>query len=148
MNPNRTSTLPSPLRPEVMQERNRQDRGQDKKDTTMQINGEGRHKGPVCVCVCGGGGPTLACPGSMVGYEASTAGLRLCRTHLTGVTPGPAHRGTAEGLGAHDARQLSLAHLVAHRGKAGSSPVVFTTHNPGRENGINAFSQTKCMNRK
>ena len=76
----------------------------------------------------GGGGLTLACPRAVVGYEASTAGLRLSRTHLTGVTPGPAHGRTAQGLGAHDPRQLSLAHLVAHRGEAGSGPVVFTTH--------------------
>lgn len=66
----------------------------------------------------------LARPGAVVGYEAPPAGLRLRRAHLTGVTPGPAHGGTAERLGAHDARQLSLAHLVAHRGKARSSPVV------------------------
>lgn len=66
----------------------------------------------------------LARPGAVVGYEAPPAGLGLGRAHLAGVTPGPAHRGAAEGLGAHDARQLTLAHLVAHGGEARPGPVV------------------------
>lgn len=70
---------------------------------------------------------TLAGPGAVVWYEPSSAGIRLGRAHLTGVTPSPSHRGTAQGLCAHNASELALTHLVIHRGEAGSGPVVWNT---------------------
>lgn len=70
---------------------------------------------------------TLAGPGAVVWDEASPAGIGLGRAHLTGVTPRPPHRGTAQGLRAHDARELALAHLVVHGGEAGSRTVVWNT---------------------
>lgn len=70
---------------------------------------------------------TLAGPGAVVWDEASSAGIGLGRAHLTGVTPRPSHRGTAQGLRAHDARELALAHLVVHGGEAGSRTVVWNT---------------------
>lgn len=70
---------------------------------------------------------TLAGPSAVVWYEASSAGIRLGWAHLTGVTPRPSHRGTAQGLCAHDASELALAHLVVHGGEAGSRTVVWNT---------------------
>lgn len=70
---------------------------------------------------------TLAGPGAVVRYEPSSAGIRLGRAHLTGVTPCPSHRGTAQGLGAHNASELALTHLVIHGGEAGSGTVVCNT---------------------
>lgn len=67
---------------------------------------------------------TLASPRAVVWDEASPAGMRLSWAHLAGVTPRPAHRGTAQRLGAHDTRELALTHLVVHRGKARPSAVV------------------------
>lgn len=69
----------------------------------------------------------MAGPGAVVWDEASSAGIGLGRAHLTGVTPRPSHRGTAQGLRAHDARELALAHLVVHGGEAGSRTVVWNT---------------------
>lgn len=68
---------------------------------------------------------TLAGPSAVVWYEPSSAGIRLGWAHLTGVTPCPSHGGTAQGLCAHNASELALTHLVIHRGKAGSSTVVW-----------------------
>lgn len=68
---------------------------------------------------------TLAGPSAVVWYEPSSAGIRLGWAHLTGVTPCSSHRGTAQGLGAHDAGELALTHLVIHGGKAGSGTVVW-----------------------
>lgn len=76
---------------------------------------------------CEGADFTLAGPSAVVWYEPSSAGIRLGWAHLTGVTPCPPHRGTAQGLGAHNASELALTHLVLHRGEAGSGPVVWNT---------------------
>lgn len=67
---------------------------------------------------------TLAGPGAVVWDEPSPTGVRLGRAHLTRVTPGPSHCGTAQRLCANDACQLPLAHLVNHRGEARPSSVV------------------------
>lgn len=67
---------------------------------------------------------TLAGPRAVVWDEASATGVRLSRAHLTGVTPRPAHCGTAQRLCAHDPRELALTHLVVDRGEARSSAVV------------------------
>lgn len=78
----------------------------------------------LCYVMTGHGPPTLAGSGADVGYEAAAAGLWLGGAHLTWVPPRPAHRGTAQRLGAHDAAHLALAHLVVHLGEARPRPVV------------------------
>lgn len=70
---------------------------------------------------------TLAGSSAVVWYEPSSAGIRLGWAHLTGVTPCPSHRGTAQGLCAHNASELALTHLVIHGGEAGSRTVVWNT---------------------
>ena len=40
------------------------------------------------------------------------------------MTPGATNGGTAEGLGTHNATQLTLAHLVVDLREAGAGPVV------------------------
>lgn len=70
---------------------------------------------------------TLAGPGADIGNEAPAAGVWLCRAELTWEAPGTAHSGTAERLGADEARQLVLAPLGAHLAKAGPSPVICGT---------------------
>lgn len=80
----------------------------------------------------------LACPGAVVRYEPPPARVRLGRTHLAGVTPGPSHCGAAQGLGAHDAGELALTHLVVHRGEAGPGAVVSFTLSPGEAVGAHA----------
>ena len=76
------------------------------------------------MCVCVSVRLTLARSTADVGDEASATGVRLCRAHLTGVSPCPSNGGTAQGLGAHNATQLALAHLVVDLRKAGPGPVV------------------------
>lgn len=66
----------------------------------------------------------LAGSSANVGDEASSTGVRLSRTLLAGVTPGATDGGTAQCLGAHNATELPLAHLVIDLSEAGSSPVV------------------------
>ena len=66
----------------------------------------------------------MAGSGADVGDEASSAGVRLGRTLLTGVTPSSADCSTAESFGANDSTELALAHLVVHLGETRSSPVV------------------------
>lgn len=66
----------------------------------------------------------LAGPGADVRDEASSAGVRLGRTLLTGVTPRSPNGGAAKGFSANDPAELALAHLVVHLGKAWPSPVV------------------------
>lgn len=73
----------------------------------------------VCVCL------TLARAAADVGDEASATGVRLGGAHLTGVSPCPSDGGTAQCLGAHDATQLALAHLVVDLREAGPGPVVW-----------------------
>lgn len=60
-----------------------------------------------------------------VGDKAPPAGLRLGRTHLTGVAPGPTNGGTAQSLGADNACQLPLAHLVVDLSETWASPVIW-----------------------
>lgn len=67
---------------------------------------------------------TLAGSSTNVGNEASAAGVRLGRAHLTRVTPGPPNGGTTHGLGADDPAELALAHLVIYLAKAGTSTIV------------------------
>lgn len=67
---------------------------------------------------------TLACPSTVVWYEPSATGVRLGRAHLTGVTPRTSHCGAAQCLCAHNASELTLTHLVIHRGEARPSSVV------------------------
>lgn len=62
-----------------------------------------------------------------VGNEATAAGVRLGRTHLTGVAPGSAHCGTAECFGADNPAELSLAHLVADHSKTRACSVISFT---------------------
>lgn len=68
---------------------------------------------------------TLAGPSADIWDEATAAGLGLGRAHLTGVAPGPSHCGTAQGLGAHNARQLALAHLLVHLCETWACPVIW-----------------------
>lgn len=63
--------------------------------------------------------------GADVGDEASPAGVGLGGALLTGVPPGPADGGAAEGFGADDPAQLALAHLVVDLGEARPRPVVW-----------------------
>lgn len=109
---------------------------ESKKGLNPQKTGAGREEGGGTVTGRGarsrrgrreGADFTLAGPGAVVRDEASSAGIGLGRAHLTGVTPRPSHRGTAQGLRAHDARELALAHLVVHGGEAGSRTVVWNT---------------------
>lgn len=67
---------------------------------------------------------TLARPSAMVWYEPPSAGVRLGWTHLTRVTPCPSNCGAAQSLCAHYACELTLTHLVIHRGKAWPSSVI------------------------
>lgn len=67
----------------------------------------------------------MAGPSADIRDEAAAAGLGLGRAHLTGVAPGPPHSGTAQGLGAHNACQLALAHLLVHLGEARACPVIW-----------------------
>lgn len=69
----------------------------------------------------------LAGPSAVVRDEPSPTGVRLSGAHLAGMTPGSSHRGTAQSLSAHDARQLALAHLVIHRGEAWACAVISLT---------------------
>lgn len=62
-----------------------------------------------------------------VGNEAAAAGVRLGRTHLTGVAPGSAHGGTAKCFGADNPAELSLAHLVAYHSKTWACSVISFT---------------------
>lgn len=73
----------------------------------------------------------LARSSAVVWYEPSSAGVRLCWTHLTGVTPRSSHCGAAQSLCAHNACELALTHLVIHRGKARPGAVVSLTLSPG-----------------
>lgn len=73
----------------------------------------------------------LACTGADVGNESSPAGVWLGRAHLTRVTPRSANGGAAERFGAHDATQLTLAHLIVDLSEARSSPVVSLALRPG-----------------
>lgn len=66
----------------------------------------------------------LTCSSANVGDEASPAGVRLSGTLLAGVAPGSTDGGAAERLGAHDATELPLAHLVIDLSEARSCPVV------------------------
>lgn len=66
----------------------------------------------------------LACSSANVGDEASSTGVRLGGTLLTGMTPGTTDGGTAQRLGTHDATELPLTHLVIDLSEAGASPVV------------------------
>lgn len=67
---------------------------------------------------------TLTCSAADIRDKASATGVRLGRAHLARVTPGTTNGGTAEGLGAHNATQLTLAHLVVDLREAGTGPVV------------------------
>lgn len=80
----------------------------------------------------------LACPGAVVWYEPSPAGVRLGRAHLARVTPCPPHGGAAQRLRTHDAGQLALTHLVAHRREARPGAVVSFTLGPGEAVGAHA----------
>lgn len=66
----------------------------------------------------------LACSSANVRDEAPSAGVRLGCTLLAGMTPGSADGCTAEGLGAHNATELTLTHLVVDLSETGSCPVV------------------------
>ena len=86
-------------------------------------------KGPqttgwVIRCTRAEGSLTLASSSAYVGDEAPSAGLRLGWTHLTGVAPGAADRGTAERFRADNPAELSLAHLVADHSKTWTCPVI------------------------
>lgn len=59
--------------------------------------------------------------------EAAATGVGLGRTHLTGVAPGAADRGTAERFRADNPAELSLAHLVADHSKTWTCPVISFT---------------------
>lgn len=67
---------------------------------------------------------TLACTGADVGDETSSARVGLGRAHLTWVTPRSPDGGATQCLGAHDAAQLTLAHLVVDLCEARPGPVV------------------------
>lgn len=69
----------------------------------------------------------LTSSGADVGNEAAAAGVRLGRTHLTGVAPGSAHCGTAKCFGADNPAELSLAHLVAYHSKTRACSVISFT---------------------
>lgn len=69
----------------------------------------------------------LASSSSDVGDEAPPAGLRLGRTHLAGVAPGPSNGGAAQCLRADDACQLPLAHLVVDLSETRAGPVISFT---------------------
>lgn len=84
---------------------------------------------------------TLAGTGADVGNETSSARVRLGGTHLTRVTPRTSDGGAAQRLGAHDAAQLTLAHLVVDLREARSRPVV-CKRDRKRE------KLTKCFNSK
>ncbi len=62
--------------------------------------------------------------GADVWDEASPAGVWLGRALLTGVAPCSTNGGAAEGLGADNATELTLAHLVVHLSETRPSPVV------------------------
>lgn len=68
---------------------------------------------------------TLAGPSADIWDEATAAGLGLGWAHLTGVAPGSPHGGTAQGLGAHNPRQLALAHLLVHLCETRACPVIW-----------------------
>lgn len=68
--------------------------------------------------------PTLAGSSAYVGNEAPAAGVGLRWAHLAGVPPGPPNGSTAHGLGANDATELPLAHLVADLAEAWPSAVI------------------------
>lgn len=68
---------------------------------------------------------TLASSSADVGDKAPSAGLRLGRTHLTGVAPGPSNGGTAQSLSADNACQLPLAHLVVDLSETRACPVIW-----------------------
>lgn len=68
---------------------------------------------------------TLAGPSADIWDEATAAGLGLGRARLTGVAPGSPHGGTAQGLGAHNPRQLALAHLLVHLCETRACPVIW-----------------------
>lgn len=74
----------------------------------------------------------MASPGADVGDEAAAAGLRLSRAHLTGVAPGPPDGGTAQRLGADDACQLPLAHLVVDLSETRAGPVIWNVREGGK----------------
>lgn len=63
----------------------------------------------------------------MVGNEAAATGVGLSRAHLAGMPPGAAHRGTAQRLGADDATQLALAHLIGDGGETRPGSVISFT---------------------
>lgn len=73
----------------------------------------------------------LAGSSADVGDEAPAAGLRLGRAHLTGMAPGPPDGGTAQRLGADDACQLPLAHLVVDLSETRARPVISFTLRAG-----------------
>lgn len=66
----------------------------------------------------------MAGTGADVGNETSSAGVRLGGADLARVTPSSPDGGAAQRLGADDAAQLTLAHLVVDLREARSGPVV------------------------
>lgn len=66
----------------------------------------------------------MAGSGADIRDEASSAGVRLGGTLLAGVAPGSTNCSTAQCLGADDAAELALAHLVVHLCETWSGPVV------------------------
>lgn len=66
----------------------------------------------------------LAGSSSNVGDKSSSAGVGLSGTLFTRVAPGSTNGGTAEGLGANDATELPLTHLIIDLSEAGARPVV------------------------
>lgn len=67
---------------------------------------------------------TLASTGADVGDETSSARVGLGRAHLAWVTPCSPDGGATQRLGAHNAAQLTLAHLVVDLCEAWPGPVV------------------------
>lgn len=67
---------------------------------------------------------TLAGSGANVGDETSSAGVRLGRALLAGVSPRSANGRAAQGFGADNAAELALTHLVVHLCETWPSPVV------------------------
>lgn len=68
---------------------------------------------------------TLTSSCADVWNETTTTRVWLGRAHLTGVTPGSSHSGTAECFCADNPTELTLAHLVADHGKTWARPVIW-----------------------
>lgn len=84
---------------------------------------------------------TLASSSADVGDKAPSAGLGLGRTHLTGVAPGPSDGGTAQSLGADNACQLPLAHLVVDLSETRACPVIWNVKED-RKTGFTTICQS------